>query len=310
MKQIIHDSILQLVGNTPIVRLNRMGQDTQCELLVKLESFNPMASVKDRIAKSMIEAAEKDNLVQKGTTIVEPTSGNTGIGLAMVSAAKGYDLILVMPDTMSQERMRILTALGAQLVLTPGSEGMAGAISRAGEIVSQDPAKFYMPQQFKNPANPIAHIENTAEEILVATENRLDCFVSGVGTGGTVTGVGQVLKKEIDGIRIVGVEPEESPVLSKGEKGPHKIQGIGAGFVPEVLDRSMIDEIMTVTYEKAAETTRLLARQEGIFAGVSSGAALWAALESAKKLGRGKRILAMLPDTGERYLSTDLFTST
>jgi cysteine synthase A len=277
-------------------------------MLVKLESFNPMASVKDRIAKSMIDAAEKNNLVRKGTTIVEPTSGNTGIGLAMVSAANGYDLILVMPDTMSQERTRILTALGAQLVLTPGSEGMAGAISKAGEIVSQDPTKFYMPQQFKNPANPLVHVETTAKEILDATDGRLDCFVSGVGTGGTVTGVGQVLKEKIKGIRIIAVEPEESPILSGGEKGPHKIQGIGAGFVPEVFDISVIDEIITVSYETAVKTTRLLARQEGIFAGVSSGAALWAALESAKKLGTGKRILAILPDTGERYLSTDLFT--
>ncbi|MHA2176893.1 MAG: cysteine synthase A [Candidatus Thorarchaeota archaeon] len=305
----IYDSIVSLVGNTPIVRLQRIGQDLGCELLVKLESFNPMASVKDRIAKSMIEAAEKDNLLRKGTTIVEPTSGNTGIGLAMVSAAKGYELILVMPDTMSLERQRILTALGAQLVLTPGSEGMAGAISRAGEIASQEPNKFYIPQQFNNPANPIVHMETTAKEILEATEGQLDCFVSGVGTGGTVTGVGRVLKKEITGIRIVAVEPEESPILSRGEKGPHKIQGIGAGFVPEVLDRSVIDEIMTVSYELAAKTTRLLARQEGIFAGVSSGAALWAALESAKKLGNKKRILVMLPDTGERYLSTDLFTT-
>ncbi|MHA2234104.1 MAG: cysteine synthase A [Candidatus Thorarchaeota archaeon] len=305
----IYDSIVSLVGNTPIVRLQRIGQDLGCELLVKLESFNPMASVKDRIAKSMIEAAEKDNLLRKGTTIVEPTSGNTGIGLAMVSAAKGYELILVMPDTMSLERQRILTALGAQLVLTPGSEGMAGAISRAGEIASQEPNKFYIPQQFNNPANPIVHMETTAKEILEATEGQLDCFVSGVGTGGTVTGVGRVLKKEITGIRIVAVEPEESPILSRGEKGPHKIQGIGAGFVPEVLDRSVIDEIMTVSYELAAKTTRLLARQEGIFAGVSSGAALWAALESAKKLGNKKRVLVMLPDTGERYLSTDLFTT-
>ncbi|MHA2152734.1 MAG: PLP-dependent cysteine synthase family protein, partial [Candidatus Thorarchaeota archaeon] len=224
----IYDSIVSLVGNTPIVRLQRIGQDLGCELLVKLESFNPMASVKDRIA-------------------------NTGIGLAMVSAAKGYELILVMPDTMSLERQRILTALGAQLVLTPGSEGMAGAISRAGEIASQEPNKFYIPQQFNNPANPIVHMETTAKEILEATEGQLDCFVSGVGTGGTVTGVGRVLKKEIRGIRIVAVEPEESPILSRGEKGPHKIQGIGAGFVPEVLDRSVIDEIMTVSYELAAK---------------------------------------------------------
>ncbi len=307
MRHRIHDSILSLVGNTPTVRLQRIGQETHCELLVKLESFNPMASVKDRIAKSMIEAAEKSELIRKGTTIVEPTSGNTGIGLAMVSAAKGYRLILVMPDTMSQERRRIVTGLGAKIVLTPGSEGMAGAINKAKEIVSHDSTKFYIPQQFQNPSNPRIHGETTAREILEATGGQLDCFVSGVGTGGTVTGVGQVLKKEIEGIHIVAVEPEESPMLSKGEKGPHKIQGIGAGFVPEVFDRIVIDEIMTVSYAKAARTTRLLARQEGIFVGVSSGAALWAALESAKKLGKGKRILAILPDTGERYLSTDLF---
>lgn len=307
MKQRIHDSILSLVGNTPIVRLQRIGQESNCELLVKLESFNPMASVKDRIAKSMIEVAERDKLVHKSTTIVEPTSGNTGIGLAMVAAAKGYRLILVMPDTMSHERRRILTAFGAELVLTPGSEGMTGAITKAKEIISQDSTKFYMPQQFQNPANPRIHTETTAKEILEATNGNLDCFVSGVGTGGTITGVGRVLKKEIKGIRIVAVEPEESPMLSQGRKGPHRIQGIGAGFVPEVFDRSVVDEIMTVSYESAVSITRLLARQEGIFVGVSSGAALFAALESAKKIGEKKRILTILPDTGERYLSTDLF---
>ncbi|MHA2080036.1 MAG: cysteine synthase A [Candidatus Thorarchaeota archaeon] len=303
----IHDSILSLVGNTPIVRLQRIGRNTNCELLVKLESFNPMASVKDRIAKSMIEAAEKRKQIREGITIIEPTSGNTGIGLAMVAAAKGYSLVLVMPDTMSHERRRILTALGAELILTPGSEGMPGAIAKAEEIVSHDSAKFFIPQQFRNPANPQIHIETTAKEILEATEGNLDCFVTGVGTGGTVTGVGQVLKKDIKGIRIVAVEPEESPMLSKGEKGPHKIQGIGAGFVPEVFDRSVVDEIMTVSYESAVTITRLLARQEGIFVGVSSGAALSAALESAKRIGEGKRVLTILPDTGERYLSTDLF---
>ncbi|MFW9909812.1 MAG: cysteine synthase A [Candidatus Thorarchaeota archaeon] len=307
MKQRIHDSILSLVGNTPIVRLQRIGQELNCELLVKLESFNPMASVKDRIAKSMIEAAEKDKLIQKNTTIVEPTSGNTGIGLAMVAAAKGYRLILVMPDTMSHERRRILRAFGAELVLTPGSEGMTGAITKAKEIISQDSTKFHMPQQFQNPANPRIHTETTAKEILEATNGNLDCFVSGVGTGGTITGVGRVLKKEIKGIRIVAVEPEESPMLSQGRKGPHRIQGIGAGFVPEVFDRSVVDEVVTVSYESAVSITRLLAKQEGIFVGVSSGAALFAALESAKKIGEKKRILTILPDTGERYLSTDLF---
>ncbi|MFW9803526.1 MAG: cysteine synthase A [Candidatus Thorarchaeota archaeon] len=307
MTQRIYDSIVSLIGNTPIVRLQRIGKDTGCELLVKLESFNPMASVKDRIGKSMIEAAEKDGLLKKGMTIVEPTSGNTGIGLAMVAAAKGYEITLVMPDTMSDERRRILFAFGANLILTPGGEGMAGAVAKATEIVTKEPSKFYMPQQFVNPANPQVHIETTAAEILEATEGILDCFVSGVGTGGTVTGVGKVLKKEIPRIRIVAVEPEESPVLSRGEKGPHRIQGIGAGFVPDVLDQGVIDEILTVNYQTAAETTRALARREGIFAGVSSGAALAAALDWAKANEKGNRILAVLPDTGERYLSTDLF---
>ncbi|MHA1926675.1 MAG: cysteine synthase A [Candidatus Thorarchaeota archaeon] len=307
MTQKIYDSVVSLVGNTPIVRLQRIGEDTGCEILVKLESFNPMASVKDRIAKSMIEAAEKSNLLKKGMTIVEPTSGNTGIGLAMVAAAKEYAIILVMPDTMSDERRRILSAFGADMVLTPGAGGMAGAVTKASEIVAKEPSRFFMPQQFINPANPQVHIETTAEEILEVTGGKLDCFVSGVGTGGTVSGVGQVLKKQISGIRIVAVEPEESPVLSKGDKGPHRIQGIGAGFVPDVLDQDVIDEVLTVNYETAAEATRLLARQEGIFAGVSSGAALAAALDWAKTNGRDKRILVILPDTGERYLSTDLF---
>ncbi|MFX1370064.1 MAG: cysteine synthase A [Promethearchaeota archaeon] len=284
-----------------------MGKDTGCEFLVKLESFNPMASVKDRIAKSMIETAENDNRLKKGMTIVEPTSGNTGIGLAMVAAAKGYDIMLVMPDTMSEERKRILIAFGANLILTPGSEGMAGAVVKANEILADEPSRFFMPQQFMNPANPQVHIDTTAREILEATKGKLDCFVSGVGTGGTVTGVGQVLKAEIPGIRIVAVEPEESPILSKGEKGPHKIQGIGAGFVPDVLDQSVIDEVITINYESAAKMARLLAKQEGIFVGVSSGAALAASLGWARRNGEGTRILAILPDTGERYLSTDLF---
>ncbi|MHA1960894.1 MAG: cysteine synthase A [Candidatus Thorarchaeota archaeon] len=309
MKQRIHDSILSLVGDTPTVRLQRMGKETGCEILVKLESFNPMASVKDRISLSMIEAAEKAGALNPEMTIVEPTSGNTGIGLAMVAASKSYDLVLVMPDTMSEERTRILKALGAKLVLTPGSGGMAGAVEKAQEISSSNLDKYFVPQQFTNPANPKVHIETTAREIMEATDGQLDCFVAGVGTGGTITGVGEVLKREVPSVMIVAVEPKESPILSRGEKGPHKIQGIGAGFVPEVLDRELIDEVRTVSYENAAATTRDLARVEGIFAGVSSGAALSVALDLASELGAGKRVLTLLPDTGERYLSTDLFAS-
>lgn len=308
MRNRIYESILDLIGNTPIVRLRRLGKDTGCTLLVKLESFNPMSSVKDRIAKSMIEAAENSGILKAGMTIVEPTSGNTGIGLAMVAAAKGYHLILTMPDTMSEERIRILRAFGADVVLTPGSEGMVGAVNKADKLVADNPKEFYMPQQFKNPANPQTHFENTAKEILEATGGVLDYFVSGVGTGGTITGVGRVLKKESPDVVIVAVEPEESPVLSKGEKGPHKIQGIGAGFVPEVFDRDAVDEVRTVSYEVAANITRLLARKEGIFIGVSSGAALAAALSIAEEQTEDKQILAVLPDTGERYLSTDLFS--
>ncbi len=308
VKRMIHDSILDLVGNTPIVRMQRIGKETGCEMLMKLESFNPMSSVKDRIAKSMIEAAERDGELKPGMTIVEPTSGNTGIGLAMVAAAKGYALTLTMPDTMTEERSRILKAFGSIVVLTPGEEGMTGAVEKAQQLVSDNPSLYYMPQQFKNPANPQVHIDTTAEEVIEATEGRLDYFVSGVGTGGTVTGVGRVLKKRIPDAKIVAVEPTESPVLSKGEKGPHKIQGIGAGFVPDVLETEVIDEIRTVNYETAASATCLLAQQEGIFAGVSSGAALAVALEIAREQSTSKRILAVLPDTGERYLSTDLFS--
>jgi cysteine synthase A len=286
-----------------------MGKETGCEILVKLESFNPMASVKDRISLSMIEAAEKAGALNPEMTIVEPTSGNTGIGLAMVAASKSYDLVLVMPDTMSEERTRILKALGAKLVLTPGSGGMAGAVEKAQEISSSNLDKYFVPQQFTNPANPKVHIETTAREIMEATDGQLDCFVAGVGTGGTITGVGDVLKRDVPSVMIVAVDLKESPILSRGDKGTHKIQGIGAGFVPEVLDRELIDEVRTVSYENAAATTRDLARVEGIFAGVSSGAALSVALDLASELGAGKRVLTLLPDTGERYLSTDLFAS-
>ncbi len=290
------------------MRLSRLDRNLKCELLAKLELLNPMASVKDRIAKSMIEAAEKERVLKPGMSIIEPTSGNTGIGLAMVAAAKSYPLILTMPDTMSEERIKILRALGAELVLTPGSDGMAGAITKAENLAGSNPKKYFVPQQFMNPANPRVHRETTAREIMMAIEGRLDYFVAGVGTGGTITGVGSVLKEELSDITIVAVEPEDSPVLSKGEKGPHKIQGIGAGFVPEVLDQSVIDEVRTVSYDFAIHVTRLLAKQEGIFAGVSSGAALAVALDIARGLSRDKRVLTLLPDTGERYLSTDLFS--
>lgn len=291
------------------MRLSRLDRNLNCELLAKLELFNPMSSVKDRIAKSMIEAAEKEHILKPGMSIVEPTSGNTGIGLAMVAAAKSYPLILTMPDTMSEERIKILRALGAELVLTPGSEGMAGSITRAENLAASEPKKYFVPQQFMNPANPRVHREITAKEIMMAIEGRLDYFVAGVGTGGTITGVGSVLKEEIPDITIVAVEPEDSPVLSKGEKGPHKIQGIGAGFVPEVLDQGVIDEVRTVSYDSAIHATRLLARREGIFAGISSGAALAVALDIARGLSHDKRVLTLFPDTGERYLSTELFSN-
>jgi cysteine synthase A len=299
------DNILEAVGNTPLVRLNRVVPDGGATVYAKLESFNPMWSVKDRIAKGMIEAAERKGLVDKGTTIIEPTSGNTGIGLAMVCAVKGYKLVLLMPETMTVERRKVLSALGAQLVLTPGSEGMAGAIKRAEELAKATPNSF-LPQQFKNKANPWTHRKTTAKEITRALDN-IDAFVAGVGTGGTITGVGQVLKRKFPQIRIFAVEPEDSPVLSGGNPGPHRIQGIGAGFIPAVLDTKVYDEVIKVATKDAIETCRKLARFEGIFAGISSGAACFAALNVAKDLGPGKNIVVMLPDLGERYLSTDLF---
>lgn len=307
MTEKISDSIVNLVGNTPIVRLQKLGSETGCEILVKLESFNPMSSVKDRIAKAMVEEAEKDGSLQPDMTIVEPTSGNTGIGLAMVAAAKGYPLVLTMPDTMSEERIRILKALGADIMLIHGEKGMDGAVREAEKLTESNPRKYYMPQQFKNPANPRVHTETTGREIVNATEGKLDYFVAGVGTGGTVTGVGRILKAECPGVKIIAVEPEKSPVLSEGRKGSHKIQGIGAGFVPDVLDLDVVDEILTVAYDVAARTARDLACKEGIFAGVSSGAAVAVTIEVAKGLEDGKRLLTILPDTGERYLTTDLF---
>ena len=298
------DTILDLVGNTPLVRLRHLSPEGSAELWAKLEAFNPGGSVKDRIAKAMLEEAEASGVLESPGTIIEPTSGNTGIGLAMVAAVKGYRLILVMPDTVTAERSALLRAYGADVILTPGEEGMKGAISLAEELVQQ--YGYFMPLQFSNPANPEIHRRTTAAEIL-AQVGHLDAFVAGVGTGGTVTGVGEILKDALPNVQVVAVEPAGSPVLSGGSPGKHKIQGIGAGFVPEVFDRSVIDEIIQVADENAAETTRRLAREEGILAGISSGAAAWAAVQTAQRLGQGKVVVVVLADTGERYLSTDLF---
>ena len=299
------DNILEAVGNTPLVRLNRIVPDGGATVDAKLESFNPMWSVKDRVAKAMIEVAEKKGLVNKDTHIIEPTSGNTGIGLAMVCAVKGYRLTLTMPETMTVERRKIMAALGAQIVLTPGPEGMGGAIRKADELAKSTPNSF-LPQQFKNKANPAIHKKTTAKEILRALD-KVDAFVAGVGTGGTITGVGRVLKRKFPEVKIVAVEPEDSPVLSGGSPGPHRIQGIGAGFVPAILDTKVYDQVIKVSTKDAIETSRKLARLEGIFVGFSSGAACFAALNVAGVLGRGKNVVVVLPDLGERYLSTDLF---
>jgi len=295
------------VGSTPLVRLNAIARGLGAELLAKLEFFNPLGSVKDRIGVSMIEAAEAKGLIQPNTTIVEPTSGNTGIALAFVCAAKNYHLTLTMPDTMSIERRRLLKHLGAKLILTPGAEGMKGAIAKAREIL-ESTSNTYMPDQFSNPANPEIHRKTTAEEIWADTDGNVDIFVSGVGTGGTITGVSEVIKARKPSFTAVAVEPADSPVLSGGQPGPHKIQGIGAGFVPEVLNTNIIDEIIAVTNEQAFETARRLAVSEGILCGISSGAAVWAAMEMARRSeNKGKQIVVVLPSTGERYLSTDLF---
>lgn len=299
------NNMLEAVGNTPMVRLNRIVPDGAATVYAKLESFNPMWSVKDRIAKAMIEDAEKKGLLNKDTTVIEPTSGNTGIGLSMVCAVKGYKLVLTMPETMTVERRRIMAALGAQLVLTPGPEGMRGAIKRANELAASTQNSF-VPQQFDNPANPRVHRMTTAKEILKAVDH-VDAFVAGVGTGGTITGVGKVLRKKFPGVRIFAVEPADSPVLSGGTPGPHKIQGIGAGFVPKVLDTKVYDEVIKVATKDAIDISRNLARLEGIFVGISSGAAAWAALKVAQELGPGKTVVTVLPDLGERYLSTELF---
>lgn len=303
-------NITQLIGDTPLVRLNRVVPEDSAEVYVKLEYQNPGASVKDRIAISMIEVAEQEGKIKPGeTTIIEPTSGNTGIGLAMVSAAKGYKAILVMPETMSMERRNLLRAYGAELVLTPGPEGMKGAIKRAEELAASNP-NYFMPQQFKNQANVKIHRETTGPEIVEAIKShdgKLDAFISGIGTGGTITGAGEVLRKNFPDIQIYAVEPAASPVLSGGNPGPHKIQGIGAGFVPDILNTEMYNGVIAVENEQAFETSRRVAKEEGILGGISSGAAIYAALQVAKQLGKGKRVVAIVPSNGERYLSTPLY---
>ena len=304
----IYDSILQTIGRTPLVRLNKIGRELPGKIVLKLEFFNPCASVKDRIGVSMIEALEKQGRIGPDTVLVEPTSGNTGIGLAFVAATKGYRLVLTMPETMSMERRRMLTAFGAELVLTEGTKGMKGAIARANEIVASDPKRFLLVGQFSNPANPEIHRRTTAEEIWSDTDGACDFLVSGIGTGGTITGVGEVIKKRKPEFRCIAVEPTASPVLSGGQPGPHKIQGIGAGFVPEILNTKVIDEIIQVTNEQAGEYARLLGREEGILVGISSGAALYAALQvAAREENRGKLIVTIIPSFGERYLSTWLY---
>jgi cysteine synthase A len=303
----IFADITKTVGKTPLVRLNRMQKGLNADILVKIESFNPLSSVKDRIGVAMIEAAEAAGLISKDTVIIEPTSGNTGIALAFVCAAKGYRLILTMPDTMSMERRHLLSILGSELVLTEGAKGMKGAIEKAEELAASNKNSF-IPQQFKNPANPEIHRRTTAEEIWQDTDGMVDYVIAGIGTGGTITGTGEVLKKKKSSVKMIAVEPTDSPVLSGGKPGPHKIQGIGAGFIPDVLNRDVIDEIIQVAHENAGEMARRIAKEEGILVGISSGAALWAALEMAKrKEAEGKMIVAILPDSGERYLSTWLF---
>jgi cysteine synthase A len=303
----IANSISELIGHTPLLKLNRVTKGCKGEVVAKLESFNPCGSIKDRIGVSMIEAAEKEGLIKKDTIILEPTSGNTGIALAFICAAKNYPLVLTMPDTMSVERVHLLKMFGAEVVLTPGNEGMTGAVKKAEEIAAKD-SRYFIPQQFKNPANPEIHKKTTALEIWRDTDGKVDMVVAGVGTGGTITGISEIIKKEKPEFRAIAVEPESSPVLSGGRPGPHKIQGIGAGFVPEILRKDLIDEVIRVSNEDAGILTKKLAQEEGVLAGISSGAALWAAIEVAKRQeSEGKLIIVILPDTGERYISTWLF---
>lgn len=301
----IAQSVSELIGNTPIVKLNRIVEEDSADIYLKLEFMNPGSSVKDRIALAMVEDAEKKGIIKEGDTIIEPTSGNTGIGLAMVAAAKGYKAILVMPDTMSVERRNLLRAYGAELVLTPGKEGMVGAIRKAEELAAEH--GYFVPQQFKNEANPEIHRLTTGPEIVKQMGEQLDAFISSVGTGGTITGTGEVLKEAYPNIRIVAVEPADSPVLSGGKPGPHKLQGIGAGFIPDTLDPEVYDEIIQVTTDQAFENARRAGREEGILVGISSGAAIYAAKKVAKELGKGKKVLAIIPSNGERYLSTPLY---
>jgi cysteine synthase A len=303
----IYEDIAKTIGNTPLVKLNRVTEGLEATVLAKLESFNPLSSVKDRIGVSMIDAAERDGFIKEDTIILEPTSGNTGIALAFVCAARGYKLVLTMPDTMTVERRSLLQALGAELILTPGAEGMPGAVRRAEELAAQDP-RYFIPQQFKNPANPAIHRETTAREIWEDTDGRVDIVVAGVGTGGTITGIAEVIKPKKPDFVAIAVEPATSPVLSGGQPGPHPIQGIGAGFIPDVLRLELVDEVIQVTDEHATEMARRLAKEEGLLVGISSGAAAHAALQvAARPESKGKLVVVILPDTGERYLSTPLF---
>lgn len=305
----IANDVTQLIGNTPLVRLRRVTDGAVAQVVAKLEFYNPAHSVKDRIGVSMIDAAEKAGKIKPDTIIVEPTSGNTGIGLAMVCAARGYKCVMTMPETVSKERRMILRAYGAEVILTPGSEGMAGAIKKADKLVASDP-KYFMPQQFKNPANPEIHRQTTAEEIWRDTDGQVDILVAGVGTGGTITGVGEVIKARKPSFKAIAVEPDASPVLSGGQKGPHPIQGIGAGFVPDVLNTKIYDEIVRVKNDDAMETARRMAKEEGLLVGISSGAAVWAAIQVAKRPeNQGKMIVVIIPSFGERYLSTALFAN-
>ena len=304
---VVVDDFMQLIGGTPLIRLNNLATPDMAEVVVKMESLNPARTVKDRIALSMVEAAERDGHLKPGMTIVEPTSGNTGIGLAMVATARGYRLILTMPDSMSRERRDLLESYGAELILTPGELDMPGAVAEAEQLVNESPETTFMPQQFNNPANPEIHRQTTAREILEAIDGHLDAFVAGVGTGGTITGVGEVLKAELDHIRVIAVEPAKSPVLSGGKPGLHGIQGIGAGFVPSVLNRDIFDALICVRDEDAIKTARKLGREEGILAGISAGANVFAALQIARDLGPGKRVATIICDSGERYFSVPEF---